>query len=58
MDEKNLSPDLDRIFMAETIAQGQRLISLGLAEISWRKYHARPGRKSKSPHGKWANKWA
>ena len=53
---------LDRIFMAETIEQGQKLIILCLAEISWRKYHPRPGRKfprkSKSRHGKWANKWA
>ena len=53
---------LDRIFMAETIEQGQRLVILCLAEISWRKYHPRPGRKfprkSKSRHGKWANKWA
>jgi hypothetical protein len=52
---------LDRIFMAETIEQGQRLVILCLAEISWRKYHPRPGRKfprkSKSRHGKWANKW-
>ncbi len=53
---------LDRFFMAETLEQCQDLCRRGLAEISWRTYRPRPGRKfprrSKSRHGKWANKWA
>lgn len=53
---------LDRLFMAETLEQCQDLCRRCLAEISWRTYRPRPGRKfprrSKSRHGKWANKWA
>lgn len=53
---------LDRLWLAETLDQCQELLRRCLAEISWRKYRPRPGRKfprkSKSRHGKWANKWA
>jgi len=53
---------LDRLWIAETLDQCQELLRRCLAEISWRKYRPRPGRKfprkSKSRHGKWANKWA
>jgi hypothetical protein len=53
---------LDRLFMAETLEQCQDLCRRCLAEISWRTYRPRPGRKfprrSKSRYGKWANKWA
>lgn len=53
---------LDRLWIAETLDQCQELLRRCLAEISWRKYCPRPGRKfprkSKSRHGKWANKWA
>jgi L-lysine 2,3-aminomutase len=53
---------LDRLLMAETLEQCQDLCRRCLAEISWRTYRPRPGRKfprrSKSRHGKWANKWA
>jgi hypothetical protein len=53
---------LDRLWIAETLEQCQELLGRCLAEISWRKYRPRPGRKfprkSKSRHGKWANKWA
>ena len=53
---------LDRLWIAETLDQCQDLLTRCLAEISWRKYHPRPGRKfprkSKSRHGKWANRWA
>ena len=53
---------LDRLWIAETLDQCQDLLTRCMAEISWRKYHPRPGRKfprkSKSRHGKWANRWA
>lgn len=53
---------LDRLWLAETREQCHELLKRCLAEISWRTYHARPGRKfprlSKSRHGKWANRWA
>ena len=53
---------LDRLWIAETLGQCQELLRRCLAEISWRTYRPRPGRKfprkSKSRHGKWANKWA
>lgn len=53
---------LDRMLIAETVEQCQELCRRCLAEISWRKYRPRPNRqfprKSKSRHGKWANKWA
>jgi len=53
---------LDRIFLAETLEQCQELCRRCLAEISWRTYRPRHGRKfprkSKSRHGKWANKWS
>jgi hypothetical protein len=53
---------LDRLLLADTLEQCQKLTWLCLAEITWRKYHPRPGRKfprkSKSRHGKWANHWA
>lgn len=53
---------LDRIFLAETLEQCQELCRRCLAEISWRTYRPRPGRKfprkSKSRHGKWAHKWS
>jgi len=52
---------LDRLLMAITFEECQLLLKRCLAEISWRKYYPRPGRKfprkSKSRHGKWANKW-
>jgi hypothetical protein len=52
---------LDRLLMAETLEECQDLLNRCLAEISWRRYYPRPGRqfprKSKSRHGKWANKW-
>ena len=53
---------LDKLLLAETPEQCQELLNRCLAEISWRTYCPRPGRKfprkSKSRHGKWANKWA
>jgi hypothetical protein len=53
---------LDRLWLAETLEQCQQLLGRCLAEISWRTSRPRPGRKfprkSKSRHGKWANKWA
>jgi hypothetical protein len=53
---------LDRMLIAETIEQCQELCRRCLIEISWKKYRPRPNRKfprrSKSRHGKWANKWA
>ena len=53
---------LDRLLLADTLKQCQELTRHCLAEIAWRKYRPRPGRKfprkSKSRHGKWANKWA
>jgi hypothetical protein len=53
---------LDRLFLAATLEQCQGLCQRCLAEIAWRTYRPRPGRKfprrSKSRHGKWANKWA
>jgi len=53
---------LDRLWLAETLDQCQELLRRCLAEISWRKYRPRPGRKfprkSNSRHGKWANRWA
>jgi hypothetical protein len=53
---------LDRLLLAETIQQCQELLTYCLTEIAWRKYQPRPGRKfprkSKSRHGKWANKWS
>ncbi len=53
---------LDRLLIADTLEQCQELTKHCLAEIAWRKYRPRPGRKfprkSKSRHGKWANKWA
>lgn len=53
---------LDRLLIAETLEQCQVLTRYCLAEITWRKYRPRPGRKfprkSKSRHGKWANNWA
>jgi hypothetical protein len=52
---------LDRLWIAATLEQCQELLGRCLAEISWRTYRPRPGRKfprkSKSRHGKWANKW-
>jgi IS4 transposase len=52
---------LDRLLLAQTLEQCQDLGRCCLAEITWRTYRPRPGRKfprrSKSPHGKWANKW-
>ena len=52
---------LDRLLLAKSLAECQELLIRCLAEISWRKYFPRPGRKfprkSKSRHGKWANKW-
>jgi hypothetical protein len=52
---------LDRLLMAITFEECQLLLKRCLAEISWRKYYPKPGRKfprkSKSRHGKWANKW-
>ena len=52
---------LDRLWIAETRDQCPELLGRGLAEISWRTYRPRPGRKfprtSKSRHRKWANKW-
>jgi len=52
---------LDRLLLAKSLAECQELLKRCLAEISWRKYFPRPGRKfprkSKSRHGKWANKW-
>jgi hypothetical protein len=53
---------LDRLLLADTLEQCQELTRHCLAEIAWRKYRPRPGRKfprkSKSRHGKWANNWA
>ena len=53
---------LDRLLRAPTLKQCQELCQRCLAEIAWRTYRPRPGRKfprrSKSRHGKWANKWA
>jgi len=53
---------LDRLLIADTLEQCQELTRHCLAEITWRKYRLRPGRKfprkSKSRHGKWANIWA
>jgi hypothetical protein len=53
---------LDRMLLAETVEQCQELCRRCLIEISWKKYRPRPNRKfprrSKSRHGKWANKWA
>ena len=53
---------LDRLLIADTLKQCQELLHRCLAEIAWRRYRPRPGRKfprkSKSRHGKWANKWA
>ena len=52
---------LDHLLLAESLEECQELLKRCLAEISWRKYYPRPGRKfprkSKSRHGKWANKW-
>lgn len=52
---------LDRLLMAQTLEECQELLSRCLAEIAWRRYRHRPGRtfprKSRSRHGKWANKW-
>jgi len=52
---------LDRLLPAETLDECQVLLTRCLAEITWRRYYPRPGRKfprkSKSRHGKWANKW-
>jgi len=53
---------LDRLLIAGTLEQCQKLTRHCLAEITWRHYRPRPGRKfprkSKSRHGKWANIWA
>lgn len=53
---------LDRLLIADTLQQCQELTRHCLAEIAWRKYRPRPGRKfprkSKSRHGKWANNWS
>jgi len=53
---------LDRLLLAQTLEQCEELCRRGLAEITWRTYRPRPGRKfprrSQSRHGKWANKWA
>ena len=53
---------LDRLLLAETLEQCQELTRYCLAEITWRQYRCRPGRKfprkSKSRHGKWATNWA
>jgi hypothetical protein len=53
---------LDRLWIAETLDECRDLLRHCLAEISWRRYRPRPGRKfpriSKSRYGKWANKWA
>jgi hypothetical protein len=53
---------LDRLWLADTLDQCRDLLKRCLAEISWRTYQPRPGRKfprlSKSRHGKWANRWA
>jgi hypothetical protein len=53
---------LDCLLTADTLEQCQELTRHCLAEITWRKYRPRPGRKfprkSKSRHGKWANIWA
>ena len=53
---------LDRLLLAPNLEHCRQLINLCLAEISWRRYRPRPNRKfprkSKSRHGKWANKWA
>jgi hypothetical protein len=52
---------LDRLLLAANLEQCQDLCRRGLAEISWRTYRPRPGRKlprrSKSRHGNWADKW-
>jgi hypothetical protein len=52
---------LDRLLLAKSPAECQDLLKRCLAEIAWRRYFPRPGRKfprkSKSRHGKWANKW-
>jgi hypothetical protein len=51
---------LDRLLLAKSLPECQELLRRCLAEISWRRYHPRPGRKfprkSKGRHGKWANK--
>ena len=53
---------LDRLLLAQTLDQCEELCQRCLAEITWRTYRPRPGRKfprrSQSRHGKWANKWA
>jgi hypothetical protein len=53
---------LDHLLLADTLEQCQQLTRHCLAEIAWRRYRFRPGRKfprkSKSRHGKWANHWA
>jgi hypothetical protein len=53
---------LDRLLIAHTLEECRELLHRCLAEIAWRRYRARPGRKfprkSRSRHGKWANKWA
>jgi len=53
---------LDCLLLADNLKQCQELTKHCLAEITWRKYRPRPGRKfprkSKSRHGKWATKWA
>ena len=53
---------LDRLWIADTVDDCEKLLNLCLNEISWRLYKKRPGRKyprkSKSRVGKWALKWA
>lgn len=52
---------LDRLWIANTVEDCEKLLNQCLAEISWRPYKHRPGRKyprkSKSRFGKWALKW-
>lgn len=52
---------LDRLWLADTMEHCIHLLNRCMAEISWRRYRPRLGRKhprkSKSHYGKWALKW-
>lgn len=52
---------LDRLWLATSVEDCENLLKRCIAEISWRRYRPRPGRKyprkSKSHYGKWALKW-
>jgi hypothetical protein len=52
---------LDRLWLATSVEHCENLLKRCIAEISWRRYRPRPGRKyprkSKSHRGKWALKW-